>query len=327
MLILLFGVEMSKSKKEKSRLLKILNLNEDYSNMKEEHLKIRYRFYGSIPKKSLSFFFKNSMISERCKQLISESLKKNIPRLLLPIAKQLGEFEYQVNIRCYLKNGFKNKQEKNFSINLSLNLLSNDKKKFSKVWGVYKKNRIVYLGSISFNNEDRVKNQTPFLKGSFAKISELCKKRISELDNESNMWLIPNINFHNSEKFALSHIKKHTDFCEMREYLIKTLRRIKSEFDFDIEEDLDCQLTFYYKIGEQCYWSVSLEENLSFNTLITSFGKDKKEVILSYKRIQDISIVNIVKIFEEYGFLENRNEDITDENVGDVLMYAKMVKY
>lgn len=318
---------MSKSKKEKSRLLNILSLNDDYSNMKEEHLKIRYRFYGSIPKKSLSFFFKNSMISERCKQLVAESFKKNMPRLLLPIAKQLGEFEYQINVRCYLRNGVINKQDKSFSISLSLNLLCNDRKKFSKVWGIYKRNRVIYLGSLLFNNEDEVSKQRPFVKGSLSEISELCKKRTEELDNETNMWLIPNINFHNSERFPLSHIKKDTDFCKIRDSLIENFNKIKSELDFDIEKDLDCQLTLYYKIGNQCFWSMSLDENLSINTLIMNFGRDKKELSRKYRRIQDISIVSIVKILEDYGFIEKGTEDITEKNAGDVLMYAKMVKY
>lgn len=318
---------MSKSKKEKSRLLKILNLNEDYSNMKEEHLKIRYRYYGSDSRKSLSHFYQKSMISEKCKELMSDSFKRNIPRLLLPIAKQLGEFDFQINVKCYLKKRFENKNKVEFSIDLSLYLLKKPNGDFGKVWKIYKNKKSIRLGSLSFNNENKVPKHKPFLKGNFNKINELCEEKSLLLDHETNMWLMPNINFHNPERFALTYIKKETDFCHIRDNLRSTFKKIKNEYDFDMEEVFDSQLTFYYKIGEKCYWAFILDENLSINTLINNFGKDKEEVDIIYQEKDCISILGIVRILDSYGFIEKENIEITADNVEDVITFTRMVKY
>lgn len=317
---------MSKSKKEKTRLLKISNLNDDYSSMKEEHLKIRYRYYGSDSRKSLSHFYQKSMISEKCKELMSESFKRNIKRLLLPIAKQLGEFDFQINVKCYLKKRFDDRRI-DFSIDLSLLLIQNSKRKFGKVWMTYKNKKTVRLGSLSFNNENKVPKHKPFLKGNFNKMNELCEEKSLLLDHETNMWLIPNINFHNPERFALTYIKKETDFCYIRDNLNLIFKKIKNEYDFDMEEIFDSQIAFYYKIGEKCYWAFILDENLSINTLINNFGKEKEEVDIFYQEKDDISILGIVKILDFYGFIEKENIEITEDNVEDVIAFTRMVKY
>lgn len=321
---------MTKSRIEKQRINVVRSFGDNPENFSEEGLKIRYKFYGSIFNQGRATSSKVAC-AKLIRNIIEKSAKENIPRLLLPIAKQLNHLEYRLHFRCFEQNlSVRNKNSpKVYSLNCSLFAIKSIKRPIKRAKNSYKIRNAVFIGNVIFEELSTIPKNLPNI---FSRLER--REKIKFLENFSNdlyyfkeAYLFSKIFAYNMKDFPINLLPENTTFGYMKKTMCSIFERFENDYEFDLNDDvLGGDFDIAYLISKNPKWAISFSQSL-WNTVFSSTMKLPSNVDSEFMELSDLNIRNFVKILYDMGLIEIENLDFEESDIKEILSYNKMMKY
>lgn len=322
---------MTKSIKEKKRLLSVSNIKKHGNEITPDDIKVRIKYHSLNKKNS-----KNKSINKFSKSfelMVGKSLKRNAPRLLVNVAKFLNLYEFELKVRFFHELTIPNRTKK-FAVSIDL---------------MHKNHQ---LGSFCSNQNDFLgKQNLKYVYTAFYKNISL--QELLTLDNTIDILNLDDIFIYSQisavRKFKLAfknayfHKKSQTTNPTLlgnsnvvfNPLFLSKIKKISNCITFLFRNELAIPI-----VAKNINWlclsccfgkniKVFLDAHHTFDGLSGKSGKISRSYAHSIDHdVKDSFILNLLKEVEILpNELEYSEKDMTNDEIFNFFEYASLMKY
>jgi len=322
---------MTKSIKEKKRLLSVSNIRKNGNETKPEDIKVKIKYHSLNKKNS-----KNKSINKFSKSfesMVGKILKRNAPRLLVNVAKFLNLYEFELKVRFFHELNVPNRAKK-FAVSIDL---------------MHKNHQI---GSFCSNWDDFLgKQNLKYVYTAFYKnisLQELLTlDNTIELLNSDDIFIYSQMSVVRKFKSAFKNIHPHKNTQPTNPTLLGNPNVVFDPlFSSKIKKISNC-IAFLFRnelaipiVTKNINWlclsccfgkniKVFLDAHHTFDGLSVKSGKISRSYAHSIDHdVKDSFILNLLKEVEILpNELEYSEKDMTNDEIFNFFEYASLMKY